>query len=351
MAVPKKLLVVPNATTRELWRAVECAEYDKILTVLPSVDINARNEHGMTALMRAARQGRVQIVRMLLEHGADPNVVRNDKFTALSLAAFFGHSQVVEILLEYGAQTNVETRYGTSPKMWATARSFGDVARCIEENTNQEESVLPEPVAPEPVSIPAPAAPMVVRTLSDPPEIWDLVHEAPRTFNPSSAFLARLSSMKTISLIGIAALIVIIGLGSFAAFRRWKGALPLNTVVRSHEPSTPKPVAPPETPVANSNPEILNPTPTTAETPAYTPRRPRSFARTRAAASTTSSANTTDNVPPPTAPAVNLKVDSQRATDGTQNKTTAPLSTQMIASPKSSPQSSPPPKAKVIQWP
>lgn len=371
MAVPKKFLVAPNAATRELWRAVESAEYDKILAVLPSADINAPNEHGMTALMRAARQGYLQIVRVLLEHGADPNAVRNDKFTALSLAAFFGHSQVVEILMAYGASTKVETRYGTSPKMWATARSFGDVARCLEQNTKAE-SVLPEPVA-----TPAPAAPVVVRTLSDPPEIWDLVHEAPRSFNASSAFLARLSSMRTISLLGIALLIVAIGLGSFAAFRRWKGLLPLNTIVRSHESTTPKPVAtasnpanpatsatstvtPPANTQTNSNPEVLNQTATT-ETPPYAPRRSRSFARSRSAANTTPSAGTTESAQPPpaTAPAVNLPIDTQRANDGvTKNKTTAPLSPQMISPPQSSPQSSQksspqtsPPKAKVIQWP
>ena len=69
---------------------------------------------------------------MLLEHGADPNVRRNDNFTALSLAAFFGHAEIVETLMRHGANAQVATRFGTSPHMWAKARSFGDVARCLE---------------------------------------------------------------------------------------------------------------------------------------------------------------------------------------------------------------------------
>jgi hypothetical protein len=36
-----------------------------------------------------------------------------------------------------------------------------------------------------------------VRTLKNPPEIWDLVHETPPHFNPGGAFVARLTSNKT----------------------------------------------------------------------------------------------------------------------------------------------------------
>ena len=46
--------------------------------------------------MRAAYHGRVQMVRVLLEHGADPNVARNDNFTALSLAAFAAAMETVD---------------------------------------------------------------------------------------------------------------------------------------------------------------------------------------------------------------------------------------------------------------
>src|SRR5688500_5291600 len=94
MAVPRKLVAVPNAATRELWRIAENGAIAELEDVLPQADINARNEHGMTALMRAAYHGRVQMLRVLLDHGADPNISRNDNFTALSLAAFFGHAEI-----------------------------------------------------------------------------------------------------------------------------------------------------------------------------------------------------------------------------------------------------------------
>src|SRR5678815_1968851 len=193
MAVPRKLIVVPNAATRELWRIADTGETDDLEAVLPRANINARNEHGMTALMRAAYHGRLRLVRVLLEHGADPNVTRNDNFTALSLAAFFGHAEVVDILMQHGAKTDVATRFGTSPQIWAKARSYGDVARTLETQKAQPpksvSSVVPSVAEPEPESEPEP---IVIRTLKEPPEIWDLVREAPRDFNATSNFMARM---------------------------------------------------------------------------------------------------------------------------------------------------------------
>ena len=81
--------------------------------------------------MRAASCGQAQIVRLLLDHGADPNVMRNDKFTALALAAFFGHTETVKTLMEFGARTEDVTRSGASAQTWATARTYAEVARCL----------------------------------------------------------------------------------------------------------------------------------------------------------------------------------------------------------------------------
>jgi len=58
--------------------------------------------------------------------------------------------------------------------------------------------------------------PLVVRTLKDPPEIWDLVHEAPRAFNPGGAFVARLASGKTNLIMLSLAVMFVSALGFFA---------------------------------------------------------------------------------------------------------------------------------------
>ena len=118
--------------TEELSCAAESGDVEEVARLLPRVvDLNARNRHGTTVLMKAARGGHADIVRLLLEHGADPNVTRNDKFTALALAAFFGHTETVKTLMEFGARTEDVTRCGASAQTWATARTFAEVARCL----------------------------------------------------------------------------------------------------------------------------------------------------------------------------------------------------------------------------
>jgi len=180
-----------DAATHDLWRVAECGDASELAAIVSrGVDVNARNEYGSTALMRAASEGHASVVRSLLEHGANPNITRNDKFTALALAAFFGHTETVRILIEHGAKTEIVTRSGTSPRMWATARTFSDVARCIENPVRAPVA----PVAPRSAVAVAPAP--VVKTLKDPPEIWELVHEAPKEFDARWAFVARFTSMK-----------------------------------------------------------------------------------------------------------------------------------------------------------
>ena len=345
MAVPRKLVVVPNApsaATRELWRIAESGETDELEAVLARADINVRNEHGMTALMRAAYHGRVQMVRVLLEHGADPNVARNDNFTALSLAAFFGHAQIVEILISHGAKTDVATRFGTSPYIWAKARSFGDVARSLEKRSQEiKERVVERPLTRPQSATPAPT-PIVVKTLKDPPEIWDLVQEAPRNFDARAAFVARLGSVKVSVTIAIV-LLLMIGAGSGAMI-----------YLKNRVPSAITPAAPaaatttiplPERPAVATEPLKSEVTPTPNLNPVTVTRRTRSVATNRAIPSEIINPPTPIEtaVAQPTVAAT--KTEPQTSATPDTKKQTPPLSSQII-SPKTTQ-----PKAKVIQWP
>ena len=356
MAVPRKLVVVPNSVTsatRELWRLAESGETDELAAVLPKADINARNEHGMTALMRAASQGHLQVVQVLLEHGADANIKRTDNFTALSLAAFFGHTEIVEILMRHGANPDVATRFGTSPQMWAKARSYGDVARCLEKRREIKKSV--PTVAPPPSVVPSPAPTQVVRTLKDPPEIWDLVHEAPKNFDARSAFMARIGSMKGRFVISVAGLIVVgLIIGAMWLFKAVESPATVPGAAASVSVA-PTVSAVPQTP-ANQSPEASNvvaepavvvsePANTTVTTsvsrrprrPATAPAIPNDFAPTPESAEVSVA-------PPVVAP---RPTESGATSAGEPKKSASPpASSPVISPPKSSP-----PKAKVIQWP
>ena len=68
-------------------------------------DVNARERlYGRTALIIAAVEGHLEIVRMLVEAGSDLNIVDAEGSTALSLARSYGNLDVAALLAEAGAQ-------------------------------------------------------------------------------------------------------------------------------------------------------------------------------------------------------------------------------------------------------
>ena len=55
-------------------------------------------QHGQTALMLAVSHGRLDMVRMLINAGADVNIQDEDGSTALMCAAEHGHLAIVKYL-------------------------------------------------------------------------------------------------------------------------------------------------------------------------------------------------------------------------------------------------------------
>jgi len=67
-------------------------------------DPNAKEGwHGQTALMWAAAEGHAEVVRLLIEAGADLNAADKEGTTALILATLNGHLDVAALLLDAGA--------------------------------------------------------------------------------------------------------------------------------------------------------------------------------------------------------------------------------------------------------
>ena len=80
-------------------------------------------------LLAAARDGQVEVVRTLLEAGADVNAARGDGLTALHLAAEGGHDAVAQALVAAGAAVDAGTRVGGYTPLQVAARAgHGGVA-------------------------------------------------------------------------------------------------------------------------------------------------------------------------------------------------------------------------------
>jgi ankyrin repeat protein/beta-lactamase regulating signal transducer with metallopeptidase domain len=71
------------------------------------MNINARNETGYTALMKAAEAGHTETVQSLLAAGANPDLTRSGG-SALSLAASNGDLSTMKVLIAAGAQVELK---------------------------------------------------------------------------------------------------------------------------------------------------------------------------------------------------------------------------------------------------
>jgi ankyrin repeat protein len=87
-------------------------------------ELEARTELGESALVLAADNGWAEGAAMLLERGADVNARMSNGWTALMRAADKGHSEIVGILLENKADANLKATDGGLTALMA-ASSFG----------------------------------------------------------------------------------------------------------------------------------------------------------------------------------------------------------------------------------
>jgi len=83
------------------------------LISLNNIDYNnTTDENGMNALMWGARNDHYNIVKQLIDVGADPNLGDNDGKTALIHAVLSGNKEIVEYLLDNNADITLEDDEG-----------------------------------------------------------------------------------------------------------------------------------------------------------------------------------------------------------------------------------------------
>lgn len=90
-----------------------------------------------TALIAAAHLGHAEVVRRLIVAGAPLNHINSLGWTALMEAVILGdggrnHQQVVRLLLEAGADRSIPDRNGISPLAHARSRGYSEVVTLLE---------------------------------------------------------------------------------------------------------------------------------------------------------------------------------------------------------------------------
>jgi ankyrin repeat protein len=109
-----------------LHRASYCGQVEVVrLIVNRGADINIRDANNNTALHLAAESGRVDIIKLLLDEGMSVNLTNTNDSTPLHVSAKFGHLEATKTLVERGAAINNTNKIGVTPLM--VAAHFGNL--------------------------------------------------------------------------------------------------------------------------------------------------------------------------------------------------------------------------------
>lgn len=141
-----------DPSAEALWRQVVAPKYGEVMTLRATplhaaawnghlqvirilinagADLDAFDEWNFTPLMIAAETGKTKVIRLLLSAGADANLksrcanCRND--TALTIASEFGHAEAVRLLLENGADRQHKRKEGLSARNLAVLNGHKNV--------------------------------------------------------------------------------------------------------------------------------------------------------------------------------------------------------------------------------
>lgn len=113
--------------------------HDEILrlTLDHGADLASTNRFGGTALIPASERGLLSTIAILLDAGVDPNHVNDLRWTALHEAIVLGdgsdtYVEVVRMLLDGGADATIRDGDGVLPHDLATARGYDEIAALLE---------------------------------------------------------------------------------------------------------------------------------------------------------------------------------------------------------------------------
>ena len=96
-----------------------CSAEDVKCAIEAGVDVNAKNNDGVTALMVAAINNTADAVNALISAGADVNAKDNGGWTALMRAADHNTADVVNALIQAGADVNAKNNDGWRARDYA----------------------------------------------------------------------------------------------------------------------------------------------------------------------------------------------------------------------------------------
>jgi ankyrin repeat protein len=82
-------------------------------------------------LIDASKYGHIEIVKLLLEKGANINHKNCKNYTALIQASYNGHIEIVKLLLEKGANISEKTHYASTEIIFASVMGHHEIVKIL----------------------------------------------------------------------------------------------------------------------------------------------------------------------------------------------------------------------------
>lgn len=124
---------VPGAPDVEsLFEAAQKGDLAGLRSLLDQrMDLETKDEKGMTPLMAAAHEGQAGAVQLLLTKGARVDAKDNEGLTALTHAVIGGHNAIVKTLIAKGADVNAKDDKDETPLIRAITSQNLDTAKTL----------------------------------------------------------------------------------------------------------------------------------------------------------------------------------------------------------------------------
>lgn len=115
-----------------LFWATYNTEILKLILDAQPKELNLQSEHYKeTALINPSRNGQIEIMRLLLEAGIDPNIPDKGGMRALHWAAQYGQTESIRLLLSYGGDVNSTTKKKITPLISAVIKGNPDAVELL----------------------------------------------------------------------------------------------------------------------------------------------------------------------------------------------------------------------------
>ena len=150
--------IAPKQPQDQLFEAIKKGNLSDVINAIKNgANINGQDKNGNTPLDKASQNGHFEIVRFLVENGADihkrdvlyPAAYKGDenivkylvehgadvsKSNALYAAVSNDHENVVKYLIEHGADINKTDKFGWTPLLLAMTKGHGNIVKYLVEH-------------------------------------------------------------------------------------------------------------------------------------------------------------------------------------------------------------------------